>query len=295
MAQGTSDRRRHIHRLEFQWARRPPGGLGVGGLAPAQLPHHRPYPHLSACHRQATDGFPKDFVLLTSENGNGRTCDPKDSRFAHLDNWHSWSSYAGYAQPSPGWLEFRGQAVRADCVRILGVQLTQDGFGSRYLQLAEFEVYAGTQKIKPSGVAVSSALSTWPKERLIDGDTAPSGVPTATATIWPTPSGQPYSCPTPPPSTASASIPAPRAERLTAFPRIWCCSPPRTATAEPAIPKTPALLIWTTGILGPAMPAMLNLHPAGSNFAVRPCTPTVYASWASNSLRWLWLSLSPIS
>ena len=91
---------------------------------------------------RATDGFPKDFVLLTSENGNGHTCDPNDPRFAYPENWHSWASYAGYAQPSPGWLEFQGKAVRADCVRIFGVQLTQDGFGSRYLQLAEFEVYA---------------------------------------------------------------------------------------------------------------------------------------------------------
>ncbi len=138
---------------------------------------------------------------------------------------------------------------------------------------------------KPSGVAVSSALSTWPKERSSTAIPPPSGVPMGMATTWPTRSGQPCSCPTPPPSTASASIPAPPAELPTASPRTSCCSPQRTATAEPAIPKTRALLIWTTGILGQAMPATLNLHPAGWNSAARPCAPTVYASWASNSLK----------
>ena len=62
--------------------------------------------------------------------------------------------------------------MQADCVRIFAVQLTQDGYGYRYLQLAEIEAYAGTHKIQPSGVAVSTVLDTWPKERLIDGDTS---------------------------------------------------------------------------------------------------------------------------
>ena len=81
-------------------------------------------------------------MLLYSKNSNDHTCDPNDARFARPDNWYPLVSYAGYAQPDPSWLDFPFKAVQADCVRIFAVQLTQDGYGYRYLQLAEIEAYA---------------------------------------------------------------------------------------------------------------------------------------------------------
>ena len=63
-----------------------------------------------------------------------------------------WSAMPAMSQPDPSWLDFPFKAVQADCVRIFAVQLTQDGYGYRYLQLAEIEAYAGTQtRFSPAG------------------------------------------------------------------------------------------------------------------------------------------------
>ena len=118
--------------------------------------YHRPHPHLSSRqwqgHRRLSQGLRA--ALLRKQQRS--PCDPNDARFARPDNWYPLVSYAGYAQPDPSWLDFPFKAVQADCVRIFAVQLTEDGYGYRYLQLAEIEAYAGTHKIQPSGVAVST-------------------------------------------------------------------------------------------------------------------------------------------
>jgi len=58
-------------------------------------------------------------------------------------------------------------ATSARYIRILATQLSRDDGASYYLQLGEVEVDA-----LPGGAIASSALSTWPTERLTDADTS---------------------------------------------------------------------------------------------------------------------------
>jgi hypothetical protein len=125
-----------------------------------------------------TLGFPKDFVLQYSYNGTegnrNYTCDPDDPFFADIRNWRPLLSYNGYPQPDNDWLAFDFQARQVECVRLLGVELSQDDFGYRYLQIGEFELYNGATQVPTSGAVTSSALGDWPSARLVDGQPGPA-------------------------------------------------------------------------------------------------------------------------
>jgi hypothetical protein len=73
--------------------------------------------------------------------GREHTCNPGDPLFSRLENWLPLLSYYGFEQPANDWLTFDFQRRRAGCVRIFGAELSQDDYGSRYMQLGQIEVY----------------------------------------------------------------------------------------------------------------------------------------------------------
>ena len=125
-----------------------------------------------------TLGFPKDFVLQYSYNGTEGdrtyTCDPSAAFFQDIRNWRPLLSYNGFAQPDNDWVTFDFAAKQVQCVRLLGVELSQDDFGYRYMQIGEFELYNQGAKVPASNAVASSALGDWPQARLIDGAEGPA-------------------------------------------------------------------------------------------------------------------------
>ena len=140
-------------------------------------------------------------------------------------------------------------------------------------------------KVTPTGVAVSSVLSTWPKERLIDGDIT---------TVW---SSNGHSDHFADSEWAALLLPnSPTIDRMRiyrratgratdGFPKDFVLLTSRMAMVIPAIPMTRALRIRRTGIPGRAMRAMLSPRLAGWSFRARPCGPTACAFSVFNSLK----------
>ena len=114
-----------------------------------------------------TLGFPKDFVLQYSYNGTEGdrtyTCDSSAAFFQDIRNWRPLLSYNGFAQPDNDWVTFDFAAKQVQCVRLLGVELSQDDFGYRYMQIGEFELYNQGAKVPASNAVASSALGDWPQ------------------------------------------------------------------------------------------------------------------------------------
>ena len=132
----------------------------------------RIYPRSNPTTPENSLGFPKDFVIQYSYNGNGLTCDPNHSSFGLASNWRPLITEFGYAQPSNAAVDFSFILQEAACVRIMGTELSQDDFGNRFLQFNELELYNGSTKLSLSGVQSSSNENGWPAGRLIDGDLA---------------------------------------------------------------------------------------------------------------------------
>ena len=114
-------------------------------------------------------GFPKDFVIQYSVNGSGRSCNPRDERFVRDDNWRPLITRSGFPQPSSSALTFPISRVTAGCVRLFGAELSPDDYGNRYMQLAELQALVGEDPVVIAETAVSSALGSWPAQRLADG------------------------------------------------------------------------------------------------------------------------------
>lgn len=115
-------------------------------------------------------GFPKDFVIQYAYNGDGYTCDPNAAAFGFAGNWRPLITTFGYPQPSDQAITFSFGAVQAQCVRILGAELSQDDFGNRFMQFNEFQLLAGDSVLGVTGISTSSNESGWPAQTLIDGN-----------------------------------------------------------------------------------------------------------------------------
>lgn len=115
-------------------------------------------------------GFPKDFVVQYALDGEYLTCDPSSPRFAELGNWRPLATRVGFAQPPDEPIEIDFEPRPIGCLRLFGAELSQDDYGNRYLQLDEFEALAGGGVVPASAAIVSSALGSWPAERLVDGE-----------------------------------------------------------------------------------------------------------------------------
>ena len=114
-------------------------------------------------------GFPKDFVIQYSYDGDGFTCDAESPAFRYASNWRPLITRFGFPQPSNEAVTFTFSPVEAQCMRILGTELSQDDYGNRYLQLSEVELYNDSTKLTPILAVTSSALNNWPTVRLVDG------------------------------------------------------------------------------------------------------------------------------
>ena len=126
-------------------------------------------PRVDPVDAGASLGFPKDFVIQHASDSAGRTCDPADPRFTEPGNWRPLITRSGFPQPSGAALRFEVAPVSARCLRVQGTELSQDDFGNRYMQLAEFQALGESDTIVPGTISVSSALSSWPAARLVDG------------------------------------------------------------------------------------------------------------------------------
>lgn len=166
-AWSSNGRGRHL--AESEWA-----SVLLGDLRTVDRIRLRP--RGSSEEPATTLGFPKDFVLQYSYNSDNGiyTCNPSDPFYEDLRNWLPLLSYSGYPQPANDWLVFDISPIQAGCVRLLGVELSQDNYGYRYFQLGEFELYNQGEQLSPSGAAVSSELPDWPGDRIIDGAPGPA-------------------------------------------------------------------------------------------------------------------------
>ena len=129
----------------------------------------RIFPRTNPLDATASLGFPKDFVIEYAFNGSGHTCDPRDPNFAAMANWLALVSRTGYGQPGSAAIDFSFLARQAGCLRIMGVEESQDDYGVRYMQLAEIELYSNHVNLKLSGVKGSTTLDGWPENNLVDG------------------------------------------------------------------------------------------------------------------------------
>lgn len=165
------------------WSSQPHGDHLAGAewaalvlAAPRPIDSVRIMPRPNFKDADHAEGFPKDFVIQYSFDGERRgrqlTCDPSDPRFREPANWVPVTTRNGYPQPGSRWQSFRVGAASARCVRILGTELSQDGFGYRYLQMAEMELISGSTTVPGATAYASSAAAhpMWMVANLTDGD-----------------------------------------------------------------------------------------------------------------------------
>ena len=169
--------------IETTWSSMPHGEHLQGAewavvhlVSPTRVDGVRIMPRPNLKDADHAEGFPKDFVIQYSFDGERRgrqlTCDTSDPRFAEAANWVPVATRTGYAQPGNRWQLFRFEAADIGCLRVFGTELSQDGFGNRYLQLAEIEPLDGETSLPTSSATTSSEVgrSGWETRHLIDGD-----------------------------------------------------------------------------------------------------------------------------
>ena len=59
-----------------------------------------------------------------------------------MGNWRRLLTCFGYAQPSEEPVDLRFGSVQVECVSSLGTELSQDDYGTCYMQFSEFGLFA---------------------------------------------------------------------------------------------------------------------------------------------------------